>query len=210
MVSFVLLVTLQTKTVNYDIFRGDDQIGEAKILIRIIQDGGKRSDAKLTLHQNGKKLDMHTTQIWAFSGRPVLKIVQVFDEKGVETSRTRIDFRSNDAGVTKTVGDKITKSTVAIDAKAEIRDLTEFWFIRDEPQKGKPYQYLTFDSTALIWQPTKSTFVGVEEKEIRGQKKKLSHISQEIGAKHVDIWLDSEGFPVATEASDKTKIVAKF
>ena len=84
--------------------------------------------------------------------------VQIFDDKGVEMNRTRIDFRLNDAAVTKTIGDKITKSTVAIDPKAEIRDLTEFWFIRDEPEKGKAFQYLTFDSTALSWQPTKSTF----------------------------------------------------
>ena len=128
----------------------------------------------------------------------------------VEMERLSDNRRLNDAAVTKTIGDKITKSTVAIDPKAEIRDLTEFWFIRDEPEKGKAFQYLTFDSTALSWQPTKSTFVGVEEKEVRSQRKKLRHISQEIGAKHVDIWLDSEGFPIITETSDKTKIVAKF
>lgn len=210
MLSLTLLLALQSKTVNYDLFRGDQTIGEAKVLIRITQDGGKRTDTKLTLRQNGKTLDMHTTQVWAFSGRPTLKIVQVFDEKGAETNRTRVDFKATEAAITKTVGDKVTKSTVAIDEKAEIRDLTEFWFIRDEPEKGKPYQYLTFDANTAKWEKSKSVYMGLETKLVGSQKIPLHHISQEIGARHLDIWLDSDGFPVITEASDKTRIVAKF
>ena len=210
MLSLLFVLAFQSKTMNYDLFRGDQSIGDAKVLIRITQDGGKRTDTKLTLRQGGKTLEMHTTQVWAFSGRPTLKIVQIFDAKGVETSRTRVDFKATEAVVSKTVGDKTTKSAVPIEAKTEIRDLTEFWFIRDEPEKGKPYEYLTFDANALKWERAKSIYLGEEAKTIQGKKMSVHHVSQEIGGKRVDIWLESDGFPVLTEAADKTKIVAKF
>lgn len=209
MLSIVVALAFQSKTLNYDLFRADQSIGEAKVLIRIIQDGGKRTDTKLTLKQNGKTLDMHTTQVWSFSGRPTLKIVQVFDAKGVETTRTRVDFKATEAVVTVTVGDKTTKKSVQIDPKTEIRDLAEFWFLRDEPEKGKSFEYLTFDANALKWEKSRSTYVGDDSKTVGGTKQSLRHISQVIGARTTEIWLDSDGFPVISESSDKTRIVAK-
>jgi hypothetical protein len=210
MVNIALVLMLQTKTVNYDIFRGDDNIGEAKVLIRITQDGGKRTDTKLTLKQSGKTLEMHTTQVWAFSGRPTLKIVQFFDAKGNETIRTRIDFKPTSVQVSDTRDGKTKTSTVPIDKKDEIRDLPEFWFLRDEPVPNTPFSYFTFNATSFAWESTKSTFKGEVDKKVNGKTMKLNHVSQEIGGKHSDVWLDSEGFPVITEASNGTKIVARF
>ncbi|MBS1726726.1 MAG: hypothetical protein JST51_08400 [Armatimonadetes bacterium] len=210
MLSAVLLLALQSKTLNYDIYRGSDLIGEAKILIKITQDGGKRTDTKLTLKLSGKTLDMHTTQVWAFSGRPTLKIVQMFDAKGNETHRTRADFKADEVSVMETVGDKTTKKTVPIAADAEIRELSEFWFLRDEPVKDESFKFQSFDASTQKWQTATSTYIGIESKVVDGKKMVLYHVAQEIGTKKVDVWLDTDGFPLITESSDKTKIVAKF
>lgn len=210
MVSLALAFMFQTKTVNYDLFRGDDNIGEAKVLIRITQDGGKRTDTKLTLKQNGKTLEMHTTQVWAFSGRPTLKVVQFFDAKGNESIRTRIDFKPTLVQISDTRDGKTKTSTVPIDKKDEIRDLPEFWFLRDEPIVDTPISYLTFNATSFAWEATKSTYKGEVDKKVGGKMMKLHRVSQEIGGKHSEVWLDSEGFPVITEAANGTKIVARF
>jgi hypothetical protein len=209
MLSLVVALSLQSKTVDYAISMNDKPVGEAKVLIKITQDGGKRTDSKLTLKIDGKTLDMHSTQVWAFSGRPTLKIVQTFDAKGVEVKRTRIDFAATSATITQLNGAKLSKKTVPIDPKAEIRDLFEFWFLRDEPLKGKPYEYQVFNATSLKWERAKSTYIGETEKDINGTKMMLRQISQDIGAKHLDVWLDSEGFPVLSATSDGTKIVLK-
>ncbi len=210
MLNYLCLLAFQSKTIEYDLYRSDKLIGEAKILIRITQDGGKRTDTKLTLKQNGKTLDMHTTQVWAFSGRPTLKIVQIMDDKGVETGRTRVDFKANEAVVTTFVSDKSEKKSVAIEAKVEIRDLAEFWFLRDEPVKGEEFKYKTFDTSSLKWADSKSVYLGEEAKTVRGKSLSLHHIRQTVGERKIDNWLDSEGFPVISESSDQTKIVAKF
>ena len=112
MLSLVVLLATQSKILNYEISQGGKVVGTAKVLIKITTDGGKRTDTKLTLTQSENKLEMHTTQVWAKSGRPTLKIVQMFDPKGVETSRTRIDFRVTDLLINKTVDGKLSKSTI--------------------------------------------------------------------------------------------------
>lgn len=210
MLNALCLLALQSKTIEYDLYRADKLIGEAKILIRITQDGGKRTDTKLTLKQNGKKLDMHSTQVWAFSGRPTLKIVQILDDKGVETGKTRVDFKTNEAVVTTFVGDKSEKKSIAIEPKVEIRDLAEFWFLRDEPTKDEEYKYKSFDTSGLKWADSKSVYLGEETKAVKGKSMSLHHIRQTVGDKKIDNWVDSDGFPVISESSDQTKIIAKF
>ena len=204
MLSFAVLIALQSKVLNYDIVRNGKLIGDAKVLIKITADGGKRTDSKLSLSQNDKKLDMHTTQVWALSGRPTLKIVQIFDAKGVETSRTRVDFRVTDVLVTYTKNNKLTKSTVVIPPKAEIRDLPEFWFLRDEPEIGKPLKYWVFNATDAVWEEATSTYVGPDK------SRKLRNISQQIAKRKLAISLDADGFPVETISNDGIKIVVKL
>jgi hypothetical protein len=209
MLSLVLILALQSKTLGYEIWMNEKVIGEAKVLVKITQEGGKRTDTKLTLRISGKSLEMHTTQVWAFSGRPTLKIVQTFDGKGIEVKRTRIDFSDKSITISQMDNGKLSKSVVPIDPKHEIRDLFEFWFLRDEPVKDKPYEYSVFNTTSLKWEKAKSTYIGETEKNINGKTMKLHAISQDIGSKHVDIWLDSDGFPVLSMTSDGMKIVRK-
>jgi hypothetical protein len=209
MLSLVILQLAQTRTYNYAISIHDKPIGEAKMLIKITQDGGKRSDTKLTLNVDGKTLDMHTTQVWAFSGRPILKVVQTFDAKGTEVKRTRIDFSDKSTIISQMDNGKLSKSMVPVDPKAEVRDLFEFWFLRDEPVKDKPYDYQVFNATSLKWEKAKSTYIGETEKNIDGKTMKVHAISQELGTKHLDLWLDSDGFPVLSTTSDGTKIIRK-
>jgi hypothetical protein len=205
MLSIVLLTVFQSKTLNYEIQREGKVIGTAKAFVKITTDGGKRTDTKLILAQGTQKLDLHTTQVWATSGRPLLKIVLILNEKGEETSRTRVDFRTTDVLVTKTVGSKITKSTVAVPAKGEIRDLPEFWFLRDQPVVGKAFSYFAFNATTLTWDNATSIYKG-DKKE---NASKLHHISQKIGKRSIELLLDQDGFPVETTASDGTRIIAK-
>ena len=208
MLSFIVLAAFQSKILNYEISHQGKVIGTAKVLIKLTQDGGKRTDTKLTLTENEAKLEMHTTQVWGTTGRPTLKIVLMFDAKGTETSRTRIDFHANDILVTQTKDGKLTKSTMAIPPKAEIRDLPEFWFLRDKPVKGVSYKYWTFNTTSLLWEQTTSTYIGAEAtKEKPG---KQEHVSQVIGKRKLDMYLDEAGFPVNSVTNDGTKIIAKF
>lgn len=209
MLSLVVLLATQSKILNYEISQGGKVVGTAKVLIKITTDGGKRTDTKLTLTQSENKLEMHTTQVWAKSGRPTLKIVQMFDPKGVETSRTRIDFRVTDLLINKTVDGKLSKSTIPIPAKAEIRDLPEFWFLRDKPAKGQIYKYWTFNATALLWEETTSTYVGPSDLATKERTIKQQHISQQIGKRKLDMFLDETGFPVNSVTNDGTKIIAK-
>ncbi len=207
MVSLCLLL-VQSRIVNYEIFRDDKKVGTAKIAIKITQDGGKRADSKIQLQLNGKTLDMHSTQVWAFSGKPTLKINQIFDDKGVEVDRNRMDFKATEVVITHTVKDKPSKKSVPIDPKAEIRDFGEFWFIRDEPIQGKAVKYMMFDSSAQAWQSTTTTYQGSETKSIGGKSMKVHHVSQQIGQRKLEIWLDDGGIPMLTESSDHTRIVA--
>lgn len=209
MLSLAIALAIQSKTVLYSISSNGKPIGEAKILIRITQDGGKRTDSKVTLNLEGKTLDMHTTQIWTFSGRPALKIVQTFDAKGVETKRTRVDFADKSLTISQTDNGKLSKSVVPIDPKAELRDLFEFWFLRDEPVKSQAYEYQVFNTNSLKWEKAKSTYIGETEKNIHGKMMKLHSISQTIGTKHLDIWLDAEGFPILSTTSEGMKIMVK-
>lgn len=210
MLSVVLFVLGQEKILNYDILRDGKAIGKAKILVKITVDGGKRSDSKLELSMNDQKLDMHTTMVWAKSGRPTLKVIQIFDEKGVEKSRTRVEFRANDLLVTETVGSKLTKATKAVPANGEIRDFPEFWFLRDKPEKGKPYSYFVFNATSLNWEAATSTYIGETEKNVDGKRLKRSSISQHIGTRKYEIFLDEGGFPIETITNDGYRIIAKF
>ncbi len=205
MLSLVVLVAAQSKILNYEITQNGKVIGAAKVLIKLTADGGKRTDTKLTLLESEPKIEMHTTQVWAKSGRPTLKIVQMFNLKGVETSRTRIDFRVTDLLINKTVNGKLSKLTIVIPAKAEIRDLPEFWFLRDKPTKGQVYKYWTFNTTSLTWEQTTSTFVGATKVGTFWQPQ----VSQVIGKRKLDMFLDEAGFPVNSVTNDGTKIVAK-
>jgi hypothetical protein len=233
----MLFMAVQSKILNYEIAHMGKQIGTAKVLIKVTVDGGKRTDTKLTLTESDPKREMHTTQVWAKSGRPTLKIVQLFDLKGNETSRTRIDFRLSDVVISQTVDGKLKKSTVSIPANAEIRDLPEFWFLRDRPVKGKPYQYLTFNATSLKWETAVSTYMGEKtfgtkaktvnatslkwetavstymgEKTFGTKAKtvKRQNVVQKIGSRILDMLLDEGGFPVDSSTNDGTKIIAKF
>lgn len=210
MVSLCLALAFQAKTVNYDLFRNEEKIGTVKIQTKITQDGGKRSDSKIQIVVSGKTIDMHSTQVWAFSGKPTLKINQVFNEKGVERNRTRMDFKATEVAVTETIGDKVTKKSVPIPTGADIRNFAEFWFLRDEPEKGKSYSYQAFNSSTMKWEKATCTYIGETEKNIGGRKIKVQAITQQIGAIKVEIWLDTDGFAVLTESSDHTRIVATF
>ena len=210
MLSVLLLLLGQEKVLNYDILRDGKPIGKAKILVKITQDGGKRTDSKLELAMKNQKVDMHTTMVWAKSGRPTLKVIQFFDPKGAELSRTRVEFRATDFLVTETIGSKLTKTTKPIPANAEIRDLPEFWFLRDQPEKGRPYQYLVFNSTSLNWDSAISTYIGETEKNVDGKLQKRQTVSQTIGSKKNEIRFDENGFPVETSTNDGILIIAKF
>ena len=203
MLSFVVLIAAQDKIMNYEIFRADKSIGTAKMAIKILADGGKRSDSKLVLALGDQKLDMHTTQMWSKTGRPTLKIIQMFDANGVETSRTRVDFHLTDLLVTQTAGSKITKTTKAIPANVEIRDLPEFWFLREAPMKGKPYKYLVFNATSLEWESATSVYTGDEE------KTKSHMVTQTIGSRKSTISLNDAGVPMVTVTNDGIRIAAK-
>ncbi|MEI8282819.1 MAG: hypothetical protein WCG75_10475, partial [Armatimonadota bacterium] len=208
-ISLFLVATFQSKILNYDIYRQDKIVGTAKILIKITQDGGKRTDTKLTLTENKSSLEMHTTQVWGQSGRPTLKIVLMLDSKGVETSRMRVDFRASDLLISQTVGGKLTKSNIPIPPKAEIRDLPEFWFLRDVPVKGKAYKYWTFNTTSLQWEETTSTFIGPSQLATKERTIKQNQVTQQIGKRKIDMMLDEAGFPVNSVTSDGIRIVAK-
>ena len=209
MLSIFLYIVIQEKILNYDLLRDGKPIGTAKVAIKITADGGKRSDSKLDLISNDRKLGMHTTQMWAKSGRPLLKIIQVFDDKGAEATRTRIDFHLTDLLVTQTVGTKITKTTKPIPAKAEIRDLPEFWFLRDIPAMSTPYKYMVFNTTSLLWEQAESSYIGETEKLVDGKSVKRRSVSQKIGQRQNEILLDEGGFPVETKTNDGIRIVAK-
>jgi hypothetical protein len=97
-----------------------------------------------------------------------------------------------------------------IPPNAEIRDLPEFWFLRDRPEKGKPYKYFVFNATSLNWDSAISTYIGETEKNLDGKIVKRQGISQQIGTRKYEIFLDESGFPVETSTNDGIRIVAKL
>ena len=80
---------------------------------------------------------------------------------------------------------------------APLANSSEFWFVRGKPSVGASVQSYTLDLETLVWEPTRTTYVGPAPVVVQG----VSHQAHRIDSRQGSVWVDDAGMPLVIEGS---------
>lgn len=191
----ILVGVSSSPTVKMSITLGGKNVGTAWITEKLTEDGGKRSQTKLILANNGLKSTFIDEVEYDKEGYPVRKYVR---RQGPDGQEMRIaTFGDRLAEVVTEMNGKRSTQTVKAPEGCETRAASEFWFIKNQPRVGQTDVYYRFDMDQLAWIETKVKYEGMRDLELGGQIMRTHCVTLAGMAK---TWLNDLGRPLKVEA----------
>jgi hypothetical protein len=209
MLSLLFALTTQTHILEFDNIKDGKVLGVTKYQSKITQDGGKLVSIKMTFGEGDSMFNFVSSSQWDKTAGPILKTQLVSDVKGNELSYLKITFSGGTATYLKREYGKSETKIVKAPARAEIHDLSEFWFIRDMPKVGQKHICRAFDASSLVWYTSEISYLGLEEKVFGDKKVNLHHAKSIRDKRTTNLWFNDKGEFVCSESSDGYVIRSK-
>lgn len=193
-----LIGTLQTPApapVKMAVYLSGRIAGSATVLQKIGADGSKSVQLSMELKNETVAINLRQESSYDKNGRPIRK----FQETHNVTQKTRktvvVTFDAVGANAVVDEGGKRTVKKIPLPETAVREDLSEFWFLRDQPKPGTVVKANTVNLETLTWELVTTTYKGTQEITIAGRKVKAHRTESERGV----AFIDDKGLPLRLE-----------
>lgn len=178
------------QSTNLSVFYNSARVGSAVMTRQIATDGRLITGVAMTLRSGSQTVTVTQQSEYDEAGYPKSKL-QKRNASGASESIT-VTFNGPVATVVTESKGSTRQFRVTAPTGAEIRALSEFWFIKTPPTIGEKYSYYRFDMTLQRW--TKTTVECLRKEEITVAGKTLNAFFVD----HGDLrgWSDEKGRPL--------------
>ncbi len=188
--SFAMAGEVQLKVVSPANVAGST----AKVNTRIQTNGTKVLTLSLSLKsQNGTAVVVQEL-VFAADGRPIRMTRRTSLGSGKLVESIRADIGASTIKVTVERDGKPVVNTMPL-PKGELKNISEFWVIRDKPTAGQKHTYQKFDLTSLTFSSAVVEYKGLQNVKVGGKTIKAHQIVEGTAT----TWLDEKGDPVKIE-----------
>ncbi len=184
--------------IRYRVIEPAGEIGQAVRSQRVLPDGSKYVQLRLTIPQNIGAIVVIQESTYARDGTPVRRLQTVSRQDPPLRETLAVRFTNTEAAVQ--IESEAARGSKKIPVKGDPRALAEFWFLRDKPKLGTAVTYSRFDLTRLEWVETLVTYDRDEKIRI-GSHSVLAHVV--ISGDSV-AYLDDEGSPYRVVTKERT------
>jgi hypothetical protein len=171
----------------------------AKVNTRIQSNGTKALTLSLSLKSANGTAVVVQELIFAADGRPIRMSRRTSLGTGKLVEFIRADIGASTIKVTVERDGKPVVNTVPL-PKGELKNVSEFWILRDKPTVGQKHTYQKFDLTSLTFAPATVVYKGLQSVKVGGKTIKAHQIVEGTAT----TWLDDKGDPVKIEGRNST------
>lgn len=171
----------------------------AKVNTRIQSNGTKALTLSLSLKSANGTAVVVQELIFAADGRPIRMSRRTSLGTGKLVEFIRADIGASTIKVTVERDGKPVVNTVPL-PKGELKNISEFWILRDKPTVGQKHTYQKFDLTSLTFAPATVVYKGLQNVKVGGKTIKAHQIVEGTAT----TWLDDKGDPVKIEGRNST------
>lgn len=195
---FSLVSCLSFGQARLTVSRAGKVIGRITVTSKITKDGAKIDEMSMSRTEKGKTVDLRILSNFAADGTPTRKFMAM-SLSGTSSRRQLVATFSEQGASVQVLPSAEPPQTVALPPDAQIKQLDEFWFVRDHPKVGTTLSSFVFDLGSGKWAPRKVTYLGDAEIVIAGRKLKAHRVASGIGGQSVMQFLDAQGLPLRLE-----------
>lgn len=183
---------------DYVVLRAGLDSGTASLSQSIREDGTK--DVALDLHlvtPDGRRVTTRTKSVYASDGRPLRREQDVVLDSPRWVRSVIATFTAGGANVVVVENEKRSVHNLPLVRTAPIANPSEFWFMPDKPAVGASVQSYSLDLESLVWEPTRTTYVGPGTIALHGE----SVAAHRLDSRQGTVWVDDKGLPLVIEGS---------
>ncbi len=179
--------------VKLAVFVGGKRSGEASYSHKSMPDGGKLVQLTMNLRgPDGKTASVRSETRYDAKGIATRMFHESIADKGRSRRLVTVTFDDDAAIAVEEVGGKRQTKRVPVVRTAPLANPSQFWFLRDRPNKGERVRYYRFDVGTLSWELSLAAYAGPKDVAI-GSAKYAGHEVQE--ERNVSI-VDDRGLPI--------------
>jgi hypothetical protein len=176
-------------------------VGFATLSQHVEKDGGKVVELRMEFSSGGTKVKITSEARYDAKGMPTRKFQQAI-VPGSLSKQVIATFAKDGAHVTLLDGDKRTVKSVAAPAGAALANLSEFWFLRDQPKPGQVEESYQFNTDSLEWEQVKTEFRGKKTLKIENRSVSVYEVVTKRGSKESTAYVDDGGLPVLIDLGE--------
>ena len=128
------------------IMRDQTQIGNARVMHKMLPDGGKQVDTFVGLNaRGGGQVEVRLSMKYGPDGRATFGSRAVFDPQGKVIDNLVAQFANDTVTLTRIEGE--ARKSILVDAPkgVNLANPTVFWFIKNQPKAEEKVTFTTFD-----------------------------------------------------------------
>jgi hypothetical protein len=156
----VVVGAVAPPSARYEVFQGDQRVGEATLRQSIETDGAKVVELTLTLGPDEKPTVVKQSSRVSRDGKPLRKYQEI-KTNAAPPSFVIVSFGEASANLLDEIKGVRTQSVVNRDAGLPpVENPSEFWLVRDQPLRGDSVEFSDFDITSRQWRTLRTTYLG--------------------------------------------------
>jgi hypothetical protein len=175
--------------------------GFATLSQKVMPDGVKLVEMRVELGSGQGKVNLHIEARYDAKGMPVRKFQEV-SVGGKLQKQIVASFNPKGANVVINEGGKRTVKDVTIVAAAPRANLSEFWFVRDDPKAGASEEAYQFNLDSLQWEIVKTEYKGKKTIRLEDRSVEVHEIVTSRGQRKATSYVDDDGLPVLVDQGD--------
>ncbi|MBC8066050.1 MAG: hypothetical protein H7Y17_14555 [Chlorobia bacterium] len=199
-VSIASLATAQTK-LSVEI--AGKNVGTASISQKLGADGSKTVDLKMDLLVSSQKMAIRSQNTYDKLGNPVRKFMDSNIPGGALQKQVIATFDAKGANIISIDGGKRSTRQASLVETAPRTNLSEFWFVRDQPKSGQKVRAYVLNMDSLSWELQTTIYRGKKSIKIGG-KSVVVHEIETQGDRPIKAFLDDKGLPWLIETGGTT------
>lgn len=171
--------------------------GTANIDSKLLPDGRKYISLTMNLRdEKGTAATVRQESVYAPDGSPARKLQVTTLRNQQARQSVAVTFEGRVAKVRVEQAGKVINQDYPAPKDGSLRNLAEFWVIRDNPASGAEVNYLEFDTNELAWLPRRAVFQGRRTIKIAGKDVQAFLITYGDAR----AYLDAKGDPLRLES----------
>ena len=191
--SFIAAFAAAQNSVTMEVSQAGTRVGTARFSIQITSTGSCVQHQTMNVSIQGRSLVFDETGRDDRNGVPLTRLLHL--SSGGQTAIVSVLFSNRVAKVVAKGPQGTRAKNVPAPKGGNLRNSSEFWFMRDHPRIGESVKYWQLDMEHSQWKEENDTYVGDETITIGGRKVRAHKVTTVDGPQ----WLDNKGMPLRLE-----------
>lgn len=175
--------------------------GYATLSQRVLAEGVKLVELRVELGSGPQKVNLRSEARYDAKGIPLRKF-QETSIGGKMKKQVVASFSAKGANVVVNDDGKRTVKDIPLVATAPRANLSEFWFVRDDPKVGASEEVYQFNMDSLEWEIVKTQYKGKKTIRLEDRSVEVHEIVTSRGQRKATSYVDDDGLPVLVDQGD--------